>query len=149
MNKKVLLASVVLGAATLAGIGLATSTSADIGSSIDSKKAMFAEKLGVKESQVETAMQELKAEKMAAMKDKQEESLQKAVDDGVITAEQKDALITKKEEMRQKREAEKTEMEAWLLEQGIDREVLKKYQIQGKEGGFGKKMHKGTHKGMK
>lgn len=63
-----------------------------------------------------------------------EERLNQAVDDGVITAEQKEALSSKFAQLQQKREQHQAELEAWFKEQGIDPKALTPY------GGFGHHM---------
>ena len=58
MKKRLLLTSAVLGAAVLSGIFLATGASASTGG----LKSRLAEKLGIEESRVKGAMDEIKSE---------------------------------------------------------------------------------------
>lgn len=103
---------------------------------------MLAEKLGLNEEEVEEALDEIKADKYAQMQQSKEDMLQDAVDDGVITEEQKQALLEKYEDMwvekKQEWQQHKEEMDAWFEQEGIDHEKLMDYM-----GGFGRK---GFHK---
>ena len=63
-----------------------------------------------------------------------EDRLIRAVSDGVITKEQKQALLDKWGEKKTHREEHRAEIQAWFEEQGIDTKALHDY------GGFG---HKG------
>ena len=75
------------------------------------------------------------------MQQHKEERLSQAVEDGVISEEQKQALQDKWQEMWQERQVEREqhreEMQAWFEEQGIDPEALRQY------GGFKMGMHGG------
>src|SRR3989339_411126 len=137
MKKRLLLTSAVLGAAVLSGIFLATGASASTGG----LKSRLAEKLGIEESRVKGVMDEIKSENQDKMQAKQEENLQEAVDDGVITSKQKDALIAKQKEHREKMEQLRDEMDGWYEEQGIDKDALREYRV-------GKGMGKGSGGGM-
>ncbi len=106
----------------------------------------IAQKLGLDESQVEEAFDEIRAEHFAEMQEAREERLSEAVTDGIITEEQKNALIAKWEEMHAEHAAQRqdrqTEMQQWYEEMGIDQTALREY-VSGpwgmKEGmGFGK-----------
>jgi hypothetical protein len=103
---------------------------------------MLAEKLGLNEEEVEEALDEIKADKYAQMQQSKEDMLQDAVGDGVITEEQKQALLEKYEDMwvekKQEWQQHKEEMDAWFEQEGIDHEKLMDYM-----GGFGRK---GFHK---
>lgn len=104
---------------------------------------MLAEKLGLTEDEVEEALDEIKADKYAQMQQSKEEMLQGAVDDGVITPEQMQALLEKYENMwvekKQEWQQHKEEMDAWFEQEGINHEELMEYM-----GGF--KKHGGFHK---
>lgn len=139
MNKKVIVPALVLGAATAVGALSYVSATSAAGNGFRGEMASnLAQKLGVEESQVETAMSEMKEEKMAEIKKQREEKLQEAVDDGVITSEQKEALVAHQDEMQQKREQLREESERWFEESGIDKEALKEYM-----GGEGRGFKKG------
>lgn len=103
---------------------------------------MLAEKLGLTEDEVEEALDEIKADKYAQLQQSKEDMLQSAVDDGVITEEQRQTLLDKYQEMWTEKKEEwqqhKDEMGAWFEQEGIDHEKLMDYM-----GGFGRK---GFHK---
>lgn len=103
---------------------------------------MLAEKFGLDEDEVKEAFDEVKAEHFAQMQESKEDKLNQAVDDGVITEEQRQALLEKHqnmwEEKKQERDEHRGEMDAWFEEQGINHEELMEYM-----GGFGK--HGGLH----
>ena len=65
------------------------------------------------------------------MQVRQEEKLNQAVSNGVLSEDQKQALETKHEEMRQERdanrEAHKAEMDQWFQDNGIDHEAMMEY----------------------
>lgn len=63
----------------------------------------LAEKLGVDQSKIETALGELRLEHQAEMQTKYEELLNEAVANGEITQEQKALIIQKHEEMKANR----------------------------------------------
>lgn len=138
----------VMGIATLGILGVGSlGVSALSSSNQDGLAARLATKFGLNKEdvskEIEAYRDEQHAEREAEMKTKLSEALQKKVDDGTITAEQKTALEAKLEErraahkaemeankdsgtrpseseMETKREAEKAEMETWLKEQGIN-----------------------------
>jgi len=139
MNKKVLVPALILGVAIAVGVlsYVSVTSAAGIGGEMASN---LAEKLGVEESQVESAMSEMREERQAEMKEQREEKLQEAVDDGVITSDQKEVLIAHQDEMQEKREQLREESETWFEESGIDKDALGEYMGGGKGPGHGKGM---------
>ena len=93
----------------------------------------LAERFGLNEDEVEEVFDEIRADRFAQMQQAHEDGLNQAVEDGVITQEQKNALLAKHEEKSQERQQHREEMQAWFEEEGIDHEALKEYM-----GGFGK-----------
>lgn len=136
MNKKNILPMVVLSLVAIAGTVYATGVSASFGKGQEMTNQL-AEKLGVEESKVESAMDEIRSEREAEVKAEQEERLQQAVDDGKITAEQKQALLDRQSAMEEAREARRAENQQWMEDNGFDEETLHEYGI-----GFGKGMAK-------
>lgn len=136
MNKKMIL--VTLGLVALLGVGL-LGAQVVVASDDDSYPPIveaLVERFGLNEDEVKSFFDEQKQERMDQMWTHKEEGLNQAVADGVITEEQKDALLAKYQEMweerKQEREQHREEMDAWFEEQGIDRETLREYM-----GGFG------------
>ncbi len=141
---------IVMGIATLGILGagsLGVSALSATSSGSDGLATRLASKFGLNKDDVSKEMEAYRKEShtqhQSEMKAKLSEALQKKVDDGTITAEQKSALEAKLEErrvahesemksaresgtrpsktdMKAKREAEKSEMDAWLKEQGIN-----------------------------
>ncbi len=140
----------VMGLATLgilgvSGLGVSALSNSD--SRQDGLASRLATKFGLNKDEVSKEMQSYHEEEhqkhQDEMKTKLSEALQKKVDDGTITAQQKTAIENKLEEKRKAREAEreadknsssrptrdemkakmdaeKAEMDAWLKEQGIN-----------------------------
>jgi hypothetical protein len=101
----------------------------------------LSERFGLNQDEVKTFFDEQMEVRHDQMMEAKEDRLGQAVEDGVITEEQKEALLNKWEEMRQEREQERQEMQAWFEENGIDPEALRNYW------GFGPRgMH--PHMGM-
>jgi hypothetical protein len=146
--KKVILTSTLF--ATLLLIAYGTSTiKADDVSNYPPIVQTLVDKFGLNADEVDEVLSEAMAERHAQMQQNKEDALNQAVTDGVITEEQKEALIEKHQEMWQERKTEreqhKEEMEAWFEEQGIDHDTLREYMGGfGKRGGFkgfGKRLH--------
>lgn len=131
MNKKLLFIPAI---ALIAALSYTTIAKADdvTGPWHQQMVSQLAAKLGVSEDSVDSAMTEVgeqrRAERQSRMQVNLEERLQTLVDEGKLTSGQRDAWISKHEEMQAKREAErathKEEMQAWFTEQGIDPAVL-------------------------
>lgn len=157
----------VMGLATLgilgvSGLGVSALSDSDNGQ--DGLASRLATKFGLNKDDVSKEMEAYRAEEHekheAEMKTKLSEALQKKVDDGTITAEQKTAIENKleenhkareaereanknsatkptREEMKTKRDAEKAEMDTWLKEQGINLDLKDVVPAHG-EGGPGR-----------
>jgi len=93
----------------------------------------FIEQFNLNEEEVKTYFEEQRQEKLELRQQNKEERLNKAIEDGVITEEQKQTLLDRFDEMKAHREEHKEEMKDLFEEQGIDVEALRKY------GGFGHK----------
>ncbi len=133
MKKKVTYALAAV--ALLGAIGYST-TIAVVRADTTSNHPMIqalAERFGLNEDEVEEALDEIRADHFAKMQQAHEDRLNQAVEDGVITEDQKSALMEKHEEMAQEREQNRDEMRTWFEEQGIDEEALHEYM-----GGFGR-----------
>jgi hypothetical protein len=150
MNKKILIPTLGLAAllgATLFGV---SSASADDETTAHPMIQALAERFGLNEDEVETFMGERMQERHQEMQQSKEDRLEKAVSDGVITEDHRNALVEKwnqmHEERSQEREEHREEMQAWMESQGIDHEALMEYSG-FKEGGIGK-MGKGMMRGQ-
>jgi cell division protein FtsN len=132
MRKKLLIPT--LGLAALIGTGI-VGTSIVKADSFNPNSPIvqkLVERFGLNEDEVVSTFEELRTEHQEMIRRTKEEKLNQAVNDGVITEEQKQALLAKWEEMKAEKEQHREEMENWFDEQGIDREALMQY------GGFGR-----------
>ncbi len=127
-KKAVLVASVLLSLfliAAVVGTGVVLAASNDSYPPIVEK---LAEKLNLKEDDVQSAFDEMKEEKQQEMQEKWEERLDEAVEDGKITEDQKEEILEKRTAIQQKQEEMhelKQELKSWADENDIDlREVM-------------------------
>ena len=88
--------------------------------------AKLAQKFNVSTQEVQAIFDEYKSEKAEA---KVSAYLQKLVDKGKITAEQKTAIETKLGEIRVEMKAEKEALQVWAEGLGIDVEYLHNYNL--------------------
>lgn len=98
--------------------------------------ASLAQKLNLSESQVQTAVDELRSSERQARQAQKSAQLDQAVTDGVITQEQKDKLVAKMQEEQATRQKNRSEMQTWMSDNGIDASKLREY-MGGPHGGHG------------
>lgn len=117
-----------LGLATLVGAGVlgVSAVSADDNSYPPFIQGL-AERFGLNQDEVETFFNEQMQLRHHQMMQSKENGLSKAVEDGVITEEQKQKLVIRWEEMRAQREQRMEENRVWLEENGINPEALQTY----------------------
>ncbi len=124
--KSKLVVAAVAGVVGLSSLGVVGMVSADDSSTgRESLISKLAEKFGVSQDEVQSVFDENREEMQAEREAEASERLQGLVDDGTITAEQKTAIEAKKDEMQTARENQKTELEAWADEQGVDLHLLR------------------------
>lgn len=126
LTKKSLLisgAAVVLGVAGTAGANVAFATH---DSKNDDLVARIAQEFNLSEEEVQAVFDEYKSDQQEA---KVSEYLQKLVDKGKITAEQKTAIETKLGEVRAEIKTEHDELEAWAEAEGIEMSYVFKYNL--------------------
>jgi hypothetical protein len=138
MRNKVSLAIVAI--ALLGSVGYAATlglAKADFTTNSPLVQAL-SERFGLNQDEVAEALDEIRADQHAEMMQNHEDSLNQAVENGVITDEQKQALLEKHRDMwdAKKREMEthRAEMDAWFAEQGIDHKALMQYMGPGPMG---------------
>lgn len=157
----------ILGSLTFAGTS-AMAQSADGQASMITR---LAQKLGVPETEVKSAFDEMHKEHASEMKANMETKLSTLVADGKITEAQKTAILAKMEEFRTEREqnresfqnltreerkakmdAEKAELDAWAKSQNIDLSILPFGKFGEKVRGTFESRHgmmmEGGHRGM-
>jgi len=131
IKSKIIIPAIVLGL-LIAGATAWTTAKAAVNSGNSGITEQLSEKLGIEESKVSDAMDQIRQERQAEREKQISVNLDKAVADGVITSEQKQKILDKMTEMQQKREQERKEFQAWQQENGIDISKLHDYGI-----GFG------------
>ncbi|MFC1790252.1 hypothetical protein ACFLZP_02070 [Patescibacteria group bacterium] len=82
------------------------------------------ERFNLNQNEVEEVFTQAREEHRAQRQNMAEDRLDQAVEDGVLSEEQKQALIAKREEMRSQREQHREEMRQWFADQGIDHDEL-------------------------
>lgn len=142
MDKKNYIAIAVLAIVGASIIG-ASNVSAQNTDARQNMIKSLAQKLGLEESKVQTAMNAIRTERQAEMQKQVEAKLNQAVKDAKITEAQKQLILKKHEEMRAKHEQEwmnmqnmtpeerraereehRAELESWAKENGIDMSVF-------------------------
>lgn len=95
------------------------------------------DKFELDSGEVQKVMEEVQTERQQEARARREAKLEEAVKAGVITNEQKQALLDKEDEWQQKQGQLREEMLRWREESGIDFDKLAPYKIG--LGGFGGK----------
>jgi len=101
------------------------------------------DKFGLKETEVQTVIEEARTEQQTTMQTRMEERLTDAVGNGKITEAQKTAILAKWKEISAKRETERQELSDWAKQNGLESD----YGF-GWFGGHGRGMHGGWGMGM-
>lgn len=157
MQKKLILPVAALAAAGVL-VFSATQAQAFGPGGRDTMVTELAQKLGIDQTKVQAAFDEMQKEHKLQMQTQFEARLDEAVNNGEITDAQKNAIVAKHAELQQKRETEResfqdmtpeerkaardqgrTDLETWAKEQGID--------IKYVFGSFGPGMHGGAFRG--
>ena len=142
MDKKYYIAAAVLAivGASIMGASAVSAQNADVRQNMIKS---LAQKLGIEESKVQTAMEAIHTERQAEMQKKMEVNLTQAVKDGKITEAQKQLILKKHAEMKAEREnwkesmqnltpeqrkaameKKRAELQSWAKENGIDMSVF-------------------------
>ncbi len=138
MNKKILIPAIalsVLGFVVAYGTGKVAAQTTGRNGLMD----RIVERFNLNEDEVDATIEEYRNEKREQNWSDREAKLQQAVEDGVITAEQKQMLINKHQEMWEERGQHREEMQKWMEESGINFEALREYGC----GMMGQKMGRG------
>lgn len=99
------------------------------------------DRFNLDENEVKTVFDEARQERHDFYQQNKEDRLNQAVEDGLITQEQKQALASKWQEMTAEREKHHQEMLDWFDQQGIDHDALMQYGMMGNRG-FGRHFKK-------
>ena len=138
MSKKLLISLLILGTVISLGAYGVGSIRANENGVANPVTSRLAETFNLKEDDVEAVFDAVHEERRQEMMDAREERLNEAVSDCVITEAQKTALLDRWEEMQNKREQERQELQNWFEQEGIDPTKLAPYGGFGHHGGFGK-----------
>ncbi|MFA5927599.1 MAG: hypothetical protein WCT32_03575 [Patescibacteria group bacterium] len=142
MDRKVLIPSVVMGVAIMAAVAATVgNVSANGAGNRDQAAQTLAEKLGVDKTRVDAAFDEMHQERQAERQKEISTNLDKAVSDGVITADQKQKILDKQAERRAQMERQRAETDQWFKDNGIDSDRL--YEYIGRGNGMGKGYSRG------
>lgn len=132
MNKKALSTIIVLGVIISVGYFATPAKANDFNSRRDTLVTRISQRFNLNKSDVEAVFDAIHDERQSEMEAKREEKLTQAVKDGVITEDQKNALLVKMEDHAGQRQERAEEMQKWFSDQGIDHTKLRSYL------GFGK-----------
>lgn len=94
----------------------------------------LAEKFRLREEDVQSVFESVREERKNQMQKNWEERLDQAVKDGKITEAQKQAILKKQQEFKDKRVQNKEDLEKWVRDNNIDLKTLFPF------GGMGFKM---------
>lgn len=137
--KKILIPVLVLSVLTAGGIFWAVNVNAETTNPQESVIDKLVERFNLNTDEVESVFTEIQQERQQEMLNRFAERLNQAVEDAVITTEQKQALLVKQGEMMEKREQLRVEWQTWADESGIDFEKLREYGMGPCGMGFGGK----------
>jgi len=143
VNKKVVFPLMAIGVLATAGalwLGIGQAKADNNGQTMTEQ---LSQKLGLDQSKVESAMQEIRTEHQTEAKAARDAKLEQAVQDGVLTEDQKTTLIQKRDQMHEQMQQQRQEMQQWMEDQNIDAQKLHQYEIGGPGGG----MHRGGYMG--
>lgn len=129
-NKKIIVPAIALGAIILGTSVYVTGALAFQGPSEERRSEMaqeLSDKLGIEKDKVATAMDEIRSERREAREAEVSSKLDKAVSDGVITAQQKQQILDKQVELRGQGGKNREEMQQWFEDNGIDSDKIHDY----------------------
>lgn len=122
-NKKVIIASVALGVLLLAAVVGAGAAVAKSTSSYPPIVQKLADKFNANPDEVKGVFEQAREERRQEAQARFEEQLNKAVEDGKITKEQKEVILKKEAEIQKKQEEVqelRQELKTWVDENNID-----------------------------
>jgi N-acetylglucosamine kinase-like BadF-type ATPase len=122
--KKSLLVAAVVATVGVSGALLPTLASAETSNTDTSLVDKIAQKFNLKTEDVQAVFDQEKSERQAEKQQAVANRLQKAVDDGKITAEQKTLIENKMKELQTARDAEMKELQTWAEDNKINAKFL-------------------------
>lgn len=122
INNKIITSAIVLATAGALTFGTAT-VSANMQTDSTFVKT-FAQKLGVSEDKVKTALDSMKTDRQSEMQKSLEDRLSQLVKNGKITEAQKTLITNKMKEIKANRSAKKEDLQKWAKDNNIDLKYL-------------------------
>lgn len=128
-NKKIIVPAIILGSLILGTVAYSSNAFAgnDVPGRSSERSVALAEKLGIDQSKVEAAMGEIRADRQTQRKAEVSSKLDGAVNDKVITADQKQKILDKQATVQGQKGQKRTEMEQWYKDNGIDFDKIHQY----------------------
>lgn len=144
-TKKILIPTLVFSALLIGATVYSTKVRADdIATNTSPLIKKLTERFNLNKDDVDVFMEEVKQERQQQRQQEVGDRLQQAVDDGVITSEQKDAISVKHQEIEGQRQKNRDEMDQWFADQGIDHDAISKY-LRPEDRGMGMGKGRGMH----
>jgi hypothetical protein len=120
VSQKVLGSMLAIGAVSAIAVGASAFAAAESGTNSNSLVDRIANKFNLNKDEVKAVFNEEHAARAAERLADVSQDLQKAVDAGEITADQKSLIENKIKETQTAREAERTALESWANDNGVD-----------------------------
>jgi polyhydroxyalkanoate synthesis regulator phasin len=137
-NKKIVIPALALGVLMLVGAFWVGKTTARAATSKQSVVDRLVERFNLNKDEVTGVFDEMQQERQQERQAQMESRLDEAVKDGVITTEQKQALLQKQVEWQERQREMMEERQKWMEESGIDFEKLAPYRVGFGGKGFGR-----------
>ena len=144
VSQKVLGGMLAIGAVSAIAVGATSFASAESGSGSNSIIDKIATKFNLNKDEVKAVFDEEHAARQAERLADVSQDLQKAVDAGELTADQKALIETKLKETQTARDAERTALETWANDNGVD---VKYVMMGGRHGGDSDRLQKAVDAG--
>lgn len=143
--KKIILPALVFSVFLIGATVYSTKVRADdVNSNRNTLIEKLTERFNLNKDDVDVFIKEIRQEHQQQRQQDMEKNLQQAVDDGVITSEQKDAISAKHQEIAGQRQQNREEMDQWFADQGIDHDAISKY-LRPQDKGMGMGKGRGMH----
>lgn len=126
MKKKIFVLTLTLAVLAIAGKTVATPANA-ADTNYPPMIQKIIESFNLNQNEVENVLNQAKEETQQERQQLRTHNLDQAVEDGVLTNEQKEALENKWQERKSEMEQHREEMSKWMEEQNIDHEALRQY----------------------
>lgn len=126
MKNKILILTLTLAVLAVAGKTITTPANA-LENNYPSLIQKIAETFNLNQGEVENVVNQNREEVQQERQQLRTHNLDQAVENGVLTNEQKEALENKWQERKSEMEQHREEMNKWMEEQNIDHEALRQY----------------------